>query len=136
MTEVNFRKLNILIVDDEKFSRGIILRLVKEIGARKISTAQNGFDALTILEESKFGVDVILLDLKMPRMNGFEFLKRLHEELGPPLSNTPVIVISGYSEKKSLDRAMKLGVRLFLLKPITADQLKTRINEAIRQRDK
>ena len=69
-------------------------------------------------------------------MNGFEFLKRLHEELGPPLSNTPVIVISGYSEKKSPDRAMKLGVRLFLLKPITADQLKTRINEAIRQRDK
>ena len=58
----------------------------------------------------------------------------MRNEFEPPLSDTPVIVISGHSEKKSLDRAKGLGVDLFLLKPITADQVVTRINAAVRHK--
>ena len=79
-------------------------------------------------------MDVIFLGLEMPRMNGYEFIKKLRSELSPPLSKTPVIAISGHSDKEALDRVSKLGIDLFLLKPITPDQVETRINAAIRQK--
>ena len=57
---------------------------------------------------------------------------KLRNELSPPLSETPVIVISGHRE--ALDKVNKLGVSLFLLKPITADHVVTRINAAMRNK--
>ena len=134
MAEVDLSKLHILVVEDEKYTREVMTKVLKGIGAGKISSAKDGYKALAILQEAKWEVDVILLDLQMPRVNGYEFLKKLHDEFLPPLSDTPVIVISGHSEKKSLDRARGLGVGLFLLKPITPDQVVTRINAAVRHK--
>ena len=69
----------------------------------------------------------------MPRLNGFGFIEKLHTELLPPLSKTPVIVISGHSNKVALDKVKELGVDLFLLKPISTHQVVTRINSVMRQ---
>ncbi len=134
MAEVDLSKLHILVVEDEKYTREVMTKVLKGIGAGKISSAKDGYKALAILQEAKWQVDVILLDLQMPRVNGYEFLKKLHDELLPPLSDTPVVVISGHSEKKALDRARGLGVGLFLLKPISPDQVVTRINAAVRHK--
>ena len=134
MAEVDLSKLHILVVEDEKYTLEVMTKVLKGIGTGKISSAKDGWKALAILQEAKWRVDVILLDLQMPRVNGYEFIKKLHDEFEPPLSDTPVIVISGYSEKKALDRARELGVGLFLLKPITPDQVVTRINAAMRHK--
>ena len=134
MAETDISSLHILVVDDDIIIRDLTRRILEELGAFRISSAENGYDALVVLEKAQPKVDVILLDLEMPRMSGFEFIKRLKSELLPPLSNTPVIVISGHSEKESLDRAHELGVSLFLLKPITPEQLTTRIKAALRHK--
>ncbi|MCH7937227.1 MAG: response regulator [Proteobacteria bacterium] len=134
MAEVDISKLHILVVEDEIYTRKVMTRVLKGIGTGKISLAKDGYRALAILQEAKWRVDVILLDLQMPRVNGYEFIKRLHAEFEPPLSETPVVVISGHSEKKELDRARGLGVGLFLLKPITPEQVVTRINAAVRHK--
>ncbi len=134
MAEVDISKLHILVVEDEISTRAVMTRLLKGIGTGKISSAMNGYKALAILQEAEWQVDVILLDLQMPRVNGYEFIKKLRKEFEPPISDTPVIVISGHSDKKALDRARGLGVGLFLLKPITADQTLTRINAAVRHK--
>ncbi len=134
MAEVDLSKLHILVVDDEIFARDLIIRLLKEIGTGQISSAVDGNAALIALEKAQPKVDVILLDLEMPRLDGYEFIKELRNELLPPLSETPIIVVSGHSEKEALDRVHKLGVSLFLLKPITPDQLETRIKAALRHK--
>ena len=134
MAEVDISKLHILVVEDEIYTREIMTRVLKGIGTGKISSAKNGYKALAIIQEAKWRVDVILLDLQMPRVNGYEFIKKLHDEFEPPLSDTPVIVISGHSEKRAIDRVRGLGVDLFLLKPITADQALTRIKAAMRHK--
>ena len=134
MAAVDISKLHVLVVDDDVIMRDLIIRMLKGMGTMQISSAQHGYDALAVLQEAQPTVDVILLDLEMPRMSGFEFIEKLHSDLLPPLSATPVIVISGHSEKEALDRTHKLGVGLFLLKPITPEQLVTRINAALRDR--
>ena len=134
MTAVDISMLHVLAVDDDIVMRDLIIRMLKELGTRQISTAENGYDALAVLEDALPKVDVILLDLEMPRMSGFEFIRRLKRDFLPPLSNTPVIVISGHSEKEALESAHEMGVSLFMLKPITPEQLTTRINAALRHR--
>ena len=134
MTEFEISKLHILVVDDEMFMRNLIIKVLQGIGAGQISSAVDGNAALTALEKAQPKVDVILLDLEMPRLDGHGFIKKLHDEFSPPLSETPVIIVSGHSEKEALDRANEMGVSLFLLKPITPDQLETRIKAALRHK--
>ncbi len=134
MVAVDISKLHVLVVDDEVFMRDLIIKVLQGIGTSQISSAVDGNAALTVLKKAQPKVDVILLDLEMPRLDGHGFIKKLHDELLPPLSETPIIIISGHSEKETLDRVHKLGVSLFLLKPITPDQLETRIKAALRHK--
>ncbi len=134
MAAVDISMLRILVVEDDLFTREVTIKTLEGIGARQISSASDGRKALTILQEAEWPEDVILLDLEMPRLNGYEFIKKLRNEFEPPLSDTPVIVVSGHSEKKDLDRVRGLGVGLFLLKPITAKQALTRVNAAVRHK--
>ncbi len=134
MAAVDISNLHILVVEDDFYTREVTIKTLEGIGARQISSAGNGREALAILQEAEWQVDVILLDLQMPRVNGYEFIKKLRDEFEPPLSDTPVIVISGHSEKKALDRMRGLGVGLFLLKPITAKQALTRVKAAVRHK--
>ncbi|MBL6928618.1 MAG: response regulator [Rhodospirillales bacterium] len=136
MANVDITKLHILVVDDEVFIRNLLVRYLEEIETGKISSASDGSTALAALQRAEPKVDVILLDLEMPRVDGYEFIKRLQSDLSPPLSNTPVIVVSGVSNKSSFDRIRELGVGLFLMKPVTPEHLVTRINAAMRQRAK
>ena len=134
MTAVDISKLHVLVVEDEPFARNLMKRVLEELGTEQISFASNGFEALSVLQEAEPKVDVILLDLEMPKLNGFGFIEKLHNELLPPLSKTPVIVISGHSNKEALDKVRELGVDLFLLKPISTHQVVTRINSEMRQK--
>ncbi len=134
MAAVDISMLHILVVEDDFFTREVTIKTLEGIGARQISSAPDGHEALTILQEAEWPMDVILVDLEMPRLNGYEFIKKLHSEFEPPLSDTPVIVVSGHSEKRDLDRVRGLGVGLFLLKPITAKQVLTRVNAAVKHK--
>ena len=134
MAAIELSKLHVLVVEDQLFVRNVIKEALTVKDAGQISSATNGYEALAALQAAERKVDVILLDLEMPRMNGYEFIEKLRNELSPPLSETPVIVISGHSDKESLDRVKKMGVDLFLLKPITPDHVETRINAAMRRK--
>ena len=88
MDAIDIRKLYVLVVEDQLFVRNAIKEAltVKETG--QISSAGNGYEALAVLQQTERKVDVALLDLEMPRMNGYEFIKKLRSELSPPLSKT------------------------------------------------
>jgi DNA-binding response OmpR family regulator len=71
--------------------------------------------------------DVILLDLKMPRFSGFDFLEWLRYKGAPHVNWTPVVVISSSSVQKDVDRAYALGVNSYLVKPVEWKQFRDRI---------
>ncbi|MEQ8754105.1 MAG: response regulator [Coleofasciculus sp. G1-WW12-02] len=108
---------NILIVDDEKNIRLTIAQSLDPLGYQ-VGTADNGEDALLQLQSQEY--DLILLDLKMPGMNGLEVLRRAIE-IHPDIK---VIIISAHGTIEDAVEAMKLGAVDFLQKPFTPKELR------------
>ena len=72
-------RLKILVVDDEAFSLNLSVRVLNDLGCNKVITAENGMVAIDHLISAREPVDIIICDLKMPEMDGFEFMQYLAE---------------------------------------------------------
>ncbi len=114
----------VMIVDDSLTVRKITSRLLQREGFA-IATARDGVDALQLLGEQI--PDVILLDIEMPRMDGFEFAKTVKNDAR--LSGIPIIMITSRTAEKHRSRAAELGVDLFLGKPYQEDELLRNLRE-------
>lgn len=116
---------NILVVDDEPRIREACSLILRTMGF-KVRTAADGAQGLQLLEEHHF--DILLLDLVMPNMSGFELLSRV-QDIDP---DTVVIVITGYATLEHSIEAMKKGAFDFIPKPFTPDQLKAVVTKSLR----
>lgn len=108
-----FAQTNFLIVDDSEDTIAMLEELLKVAGAN-VMCATNGADALRIAAENEF--DVILSDISMPEMDGFEFLQRLRKIDGR--QNTPVVAITGFGRSDDITRARTAGFYSHLTKPL------------------
>jgi len=111
MAEAGAKNVQVLIIEDEQFLNEAYARV---LAAANISLlrAYNGKEALEILKTEK--PDIILLDLRMPVMDGIEFLKKLQpKELLP---NAKIIVFSNYDDQREIDEAFALGAMHYMLK--------------------
>jgi adenylate cyclase len=120
----NHHKL--LLVDDDRQTR---LKLTRTLSAQDhtVDAVESGKAALEILATESF--DLILLDILMPEMDGFEVLRRLKADV--QLSEIPVIVISALEDEQSEEKCMQLGAQAYLSKPIDAALLNARIAECL-----
>jgi len=113
----------VLVVDDEQDIRDASERILTRTGF-KVMKATRGDEALDVLDKER--IDIVLLDLKMPGMDGLEVLKRIRM-----LSKTiQVIVITGYATVETAIEAMKQGAYDFIPKPFEPDQLRIVVNRA------
>lgn len=106
------RPLLVLVVDDSVTVRKVTSRLLERNGMN-VLTAKDGIDALAILEEHT--PDLMLLDIEMPRMDGFEVAIQIRND--PRLMRLPIIMITSRTGQKHRDRAMAIGVNDYLGKP-------------------
>jgi two-component system chemotaxis response regulator CheB len=105
------KRLRVLVVDDSAFNRQAISGMLEADGqVEVVGRAANGEDALR--EALRLKPDVVTLDLEMPRMDGFTFLRLLMSRMP-----TPVIVISSFSQQQNVFRALELGALDFIAKP-------------------
>lgn len=116
---------NILVVDDEPYI-GRIIQLKLESTPYEVDVCQDGDTALQRLRTEQ-PVDLILLDIMMPKMSGFEVLARLREI--PHRSETPVIMLTGKGQPADREQAASLGASDFLTKPFSPKKLLARIDE-------
>ena len=114
----------VLIVDDEKNIR-LTLSLALESMGLEIDAAMNGEEALDKINQKEFGL--ILLDLKMPGMDGMEVLRRVRE-IRPDIR---VIIITAYGTIESAVEAMKLGAVDFIQKPFSPDEIRELVSKVI-----
>ncbi len=108
----------VMVVDDSITVRKVTERLLKRNGLRCI-TAKDGVDALAVLEESI--PDVMLLDIEMPRMDGYELATHIRNS--EQLKGLPIIMITSRSGEKHRNRALEIGVNVYMSKPYTEADL-------------
>ncbi|MFY1665536.1 Hpt domain-containing protein [Pseudomonas sp. Pseu.R1] len=106
------RPLLVMVVDDSVTVRKVTGRLLERNGMN-VLTAKDGVDAMALLQEHT--PDVMLLDIEMPRMDGFEVASKVRED--EALKHLPIIMITSRSGQKHRDRAMALGVNDYMSKP-------------------
>jgi chemosensory pili system protein ChpA (sensor histidine kinase/response regulator) len=120
-----------LVVDDSITVRRVTQRLLERNGMR-VMTAKDGLDAVTMLQEHV--PDVILLDIEMPRMDGYEVASHVRND--PRLKDVPIVMITSRVGEKHRARAIELGVNEYLGKPYQEGQLLQAIEPLVRKRRK
>jgi len=121
------RNATILVIDDEEMIRDSCRQILERCGYR-VETAAEGHEGLRVLRRRR--VDLVLLDPRMPGMEGTEFLGRVHRER-PELD---VVVITGYSSVGSAVDCMRLGAYDYLPKPFDAESLRLTVRRALEKR--
>lgn len=121
--------LKVLVVDDEESLRTIVAQSFRERGYA-VLTADNGTDGLNLATTER--PDIVILDLLMPGMLGFEVCKRIREDSN--LKRTVVIITSAKSYKPDIDKAKELGADAFVVKPADVDELITLAHEHLAKR--
>ena len=112
------RELTALVVDDSITMRRVTQRLLERRGL-KVLTARDGLDAIEVLRENE--ADVILLDIEMPRMDGYQFATHVRNDAR--LKDMPIIMVTSRSGEKHRARAIEIGVNDYLSKPYQEGEL-------------
>lgn len=116
--------MKVLIVDDSTMIRLILKGILKQLGIEDVVEASDGLQALEFM--GKIRVNMILLDIHMPKMDGVGLLTRLQEM--PAEDRPPVIIISSDSNTDQVEKVQELGARAFIRKPFKAEGLREAMN--------
>lgn len=112
-----------MIADDQLIIRHLLQTILTKKGY-KIFAAQNGKEAIEIFLANQ--IDVVLLDVVMPSMNGIDACKRIRE-----LSGVPILMISALSRQHEIDCALRAGADRFITKPFTAEEIYAQLDAVL-----
>ncbi len=125
----DFRKLRILVIDDCKFMRKVMDRMLRVLGVEHVGFAKDGYDGLH--ECYNFKPDIVISDWEMSPMDGEEFVEKLRNDETSPDPLIPVIMLTAYTEKRRVLAARDFGVTEFVAKPVSARVLYSRLVSVI-----
>lgn len=116
----------ILVVDDEEALRTTAQAMLQQLGY-SVLLAENGRQALEIFSDNPMGIDLVLLDMIMPRMNGRDCLEAM-QKMNP---NVKAILVSGFAEETDVETMKAAGLLDFIAKPYSSDELSQKIHTAL-----
>ena len=125
--------LNVLIVDDSKVVRKIITKTLKLTGISisQIHDAGNGKEALEVMNDE--WIDIVFTDINMPVMGGVEMVEKMDKD--GLMKTIPVIVISTEGSETRIEQLTKKGVKAYLRKPVTPEELRDVVKDILGIKD-
>ena len=125
LDSIDLKGIKILLVDDNELNREIAQEILEEEGCVVAGVAENGVIALGKVQESKPGdFDIVLMDIQMPVMNGYEATERIRELENKELANIPIIAMTANAFEEDRQNALNAGMNAHLTKPIDVKELK------------
>jgi class 3 adenylate cyclase len=119
----------ILVVEDQDPIRDLLCELLRAQG-HEVTAARDGLEGLELVGSGPF--DLVVTDIEMPRLNGFELLKQIKND--PRLLDLPVVVISGHAELDGVANCIRLGAEDYLPKPFNRVILRARVNACLEKK--
>ncbi|WP_089380225.1 response regulator [Lutibacter agarilyticus] len=132
-TPIDFTPLNfaILLVEDSEINQILTKTRLEKWGCI-IDIANNGLEAIDKVKNNLY--NIILMDIEMPVMNGYEATRIIKNDISPKASKTPILGMSGHNSKTETSKMINVGMEAFIIKPFNMEELyKTLIKYAIKQ---
>ncbi len=128
---LDLKDLNILLVEDNDLNREIALCMLQDVGA-SAKCAKNGKEAVDIVSSSEVGdIDIILMDLQLPVMNGYEATKAIRSLDNKMLANIPIIAVTSDAFPEDRKRVLSAGMNGHIAKPLSMDSLREAIDDLV-----
>ena len=118
---LNFSNIAVLIVEDNKVNQLLLRNMLKKFGFDNLDSAENGRIALNKLREKDY--NLILMDIQMPEMDGYEITHEIRTRLRKEMRNIPVIAITADASEKEKVKARESGMDDYIVKPYTPEEL-------------
>lgn len=120
--------MNILLADDDSTSRDLMRRIIALDPGHDLTEVYDGEEAWTMLRESEQVFDLAIIDLTMPRLDGLALVERIRGV--PALRNLSIILCSAVKDRQSVQRAVQLGIRHYIVKPYSRELVLEKIRAA------
>jgi DNA-binding response OmpR family regulator len=127
---LDFEGLSILVVDDDRVVRRIVVAKLYGLGY-EVEEAEDGQEALDLLLEEGEVPDLLITDNSMPRVNGFQLVRRLRESEDPALATLPVIMLTARQGEHDVIEGLKTGADDYVIKPFSPDELAARVQTVL-----
>lgn len=118
----------IVIAEDEKDIRNLVL-FTLQLAGHEVTTAKNGEEAIQKIREVH--PDLILLDVRMPKMTGYEACEEIKKD--ESIKNIPLIFLSAKGQDQEIETGLKLGATKYILKPFSPDKLTNEVKKILEQ---
>jgi two-component system chemotaxis response regulator CheY len=132
MSDVDLRRLKILLVDDEPFIRLTIRQILIQIGVPPSNLYEAGDAKAAILETLRIRPSLVLCDIHMPGEDGFAYVAGLHKAPIPDVANIPVVMLTSDSGEEAVLTAKGLKVAGYLVKPVSIAAVKKSVERALK----
>lgn len=129
MVAIDYSRLNILLIEDESYTRVITRRILNQIGVSSVAEARNGEEGLN--ETLRARPDIIFCDINMAPINGFEFVERLRAISEHDLDKTWVVMLTADNNFESRITAERHLVAGYLVKPVSVNQIREQIDQVV-----
>lgn len=129
MSDLDYARLKVLVIDDQSFIRHIIVNLLKQIGFEQIEEANDGASGLKA--NRQFSPDLIICDIEMEPVDGLVFLQNLRQSKDVKNPDVPFVFLTQHTECAIVEKARQLKVDAFVVKPPSFDKLKNRVDFAL-----
>lgn len=129
MIDINNKNIRILFVDDSSTTREMLESFLLQLGYLNIKSADDGLDALDVINQAEEEFDFIISDINMPNMDGISLIKELRLKLD--YASTPIMVLTTEFSKRMKDKGKEAGATSWIVKPFDLSLIKMGIEKTI-----
>jgi CheY-like chemotaxis protein/HPt (histidine-containing phosphotransfer) domain-containing protein len=124
----DLKSIRLLIADDDLMTQVIMKNIFKKLGWDS-DIVGNGLEVLEKMKHADY--DLILMDVEMPELDGYQTTIKIRNDLRPPLSNIPIIAITAYATDVKLKKCLEVGMDDYMIKPLNAAELRIKIKKML-----